>query len=223
MAKYITSTGNLIKSFHLSKAVRIKTGALKRHGPTKQGKKLISLADGIKIKRIITKKDSLFLQISKLYFDNRDEGFSRYAKEFSYSEFEKILINPDYIKFIALNDQGCPVGVLIMTDNTKLLMNDIWLDEKYIKNRVISKDNVKRYWISQSFVDKKERNAKIFSSLVVKIIQFCEKENAMIFFDWAVENTPYIPILIKSIGKEIGLKIEGKNISCEICSVFWIK
>jgi len=223
MVKYIASTGNLIRKLHLSEVVNIKTKNSKNYSPTKRGKKLISLAAKIEIKRIIAKKNPLFFKISRLYFHNREEGLSRYAKEFSNSEFERILVNRDYVKFIAFNNQNQPVGVLIMTDNTKLLMSDIWLDEKYIKNHVIDENNIKKYWISQSFVDKKERNRKIFSSLIVKVIQFCKEENALVFFDWAVENTPYIPVLIKSTGNEIGIKIKGRNISCEICSVFWLE
>ncbi|MCX6762545.1 MAG: hypothetical protein NT093_02060 [Candidatus Moranbacteria bacterium] len=222
-AKYMTSSGYLIRKLHLTAKVTIKKRQAKKCVPSKRGKKLLALADKVEIKKVIKRSNPLFFQTSRLYFNNFHEGLSRYAKEFSYSEFEKILVNPDYIKFIASNSRKHPVGVLIMTNNVKLLSGDIWLDEKYIADCVTSKERMKKYWISQSFVDKKERNGKIFSSLLVKAIQFCKKENAMVFFDWAVENTPYLPTLVKYLSKEVGVKLEGRNISCEVCSVYWPK
>jgi hypothetical protein len=224
LTKYLMSSGYLIKKMHLSENVKVKIRRkkLKNNISSTRGRKLLSLAEKVEVRKIIKHSDPLFFQVSRLYFNNLYEGLSRYAKEFSYTEFEKILTNPNYVKFIALNNKQ-PVGVLVMTNNAKLLMNDIWLDEQYFNNRVVSSEKMKRYWVSQSFVDKKERNEKVFSALIVKAFQFCKKENAMIFFDWAVESTPYLPTLIKSIGKDIGIALEGRNISCEICSVYWTK
>ncbi|HLM83675.1 MAG TPA: hypothetical protein VK254_00475 [Candidatus Bathyarchaeia archaeon] len=223
VAKYMASSGYLIRKLHLTDEVAIGSRQSKKYKPSKRGKKLIALAEKVEIEKIIRRSDPLFFQVSRLYFNNLHEGLSRYAKEFSYGEFEKILTNADYIKLIAFNCRKHPVGVLIMTKNSKLLSSDIWLDWKYIEDCITSKEKMKKYWVSQSFVDKKERNGKIFSSLIVKAIQFCEKENAMVFFDWAVENTPYLPMLVKSLGNEIGIKLEGRNISCEVCSVYWPK
>jgi hypothetical protein len=190
------------------------------HEPPKN----IKIVDNYK-STIITDIEEVSL-LYKAFVGSFPLGENRYAPEHTKEEFFRAAFSGKYIYFVAMDKISKPVGFIAMTNDTTFLKKDAWLDIEYF-NKIFHNDleenSIRKYWVTSMCVDKKHRNKHLGKDLVSAMLIYCYNNKLSIFYDWLVEDNPYLVEYIKSVGREMGLPLNSCNISANISSALWLK